>query len=261
MNTAKKILKNFSDHFFLLGELVKKGIRLKYRRSYLGIVWSLIEPLLTTIVLVIVFGTLFNNREQTFPLYIICGRLLYTFYSQSTKQASSSIRKNASMIKKVYVPKYLYPLSMVLFNYIIFLISLLVLIMVAIYTRTMPTILIWQCIPAVLLILLLATGTGMFLATLNVFFRDIEYLWNVVLMLIMYMCAIFYYPDRLLESGFAWVLQYNPLYCIIDIFRGGILGYMASAWDYAYAFCFSAVLLFFGVWLFRKKQDDFILHI
>ena len=261
MDTLRKSFKNFLDHWFLLTELVKKGIRLKYRRSYLGIIWSLIEPLLTTVVLVIIFGTLFNNKEQTFPLYIICGRLLYTFFSTGSKQASKSIRANASMIKKVYVPKYLYPLSMVLFNYIIFLISLLVLILVMIYTRTMPTVMIWQVIPALVLILLLTVGVSMFLATLNVYFRDIEYLWNVVLMLIMYMCAIFYYPDRLLESGFAWVLNYNPLYCIIDIFRGGVIGYMAPLWDYAYAFGFGMVMLVLGVWVFRKKQDEFILHI
>ena len=254
-------IKGFFRYRFLLEELVKKGIKLKYRRSYLGIVWSLIEPILTTIVLVIVFGTLFNNTNPTFPLYIICGRLMHSFFSAGTKAASNSIRKNAGMIKKVYVPKYLYPLSDVLFNYLIFLISLLVLILVAIYTRTAPTLLIWQCIPALVLILVLTIGVGMLLATLNVFFRDMEYLWNVLLMLIMYMSAVFYYPERILSSGFAWVLKYNPLYCIIDIFRGGIIGYMSDPWNYGYAFCFSILAVIFGTAVFKKKQDDFILQL
>ena len=254
-------IKGFFRYRFLLEELVKKGIKLKYRRSYLGIVWSLIEPILTTIVLVIVFGTLFNNTNPTFPLYIICGRLIYSFFSAGTKAASNSIRKNAGMIKKVYVPKYLHPLSDVIFNYLIFLISLLVLILVALYTRTAPTILIWQCIPALILVLLLTIGVGMFLVTLNVFFRDMEYLWNVILMLIMYMSAIFYYPERILSSGFAWVLRYNPLYCIIDIFRGGIIGYMSDPWNYGYAFCFSVLAVILGTYVFKKKQDDFILQL
>ncbi len=254
-------IKGFFRYRFLLEELVKKGIKLKYRRSYLGIVWSLIEPILTTIVLVIVFGTLFNNTNPTFPLYIICGRLMHSFFSAGTKAASISIRKNAGMIKKVYVPKYLYPLSDVLFNYLIFLISLLVLILVAIYTKTAPTLLIWQCIPALVLILVLTIGVGMLLATLNVFFRDMEYLWNVLLMLIMYMSAVFYYPERILSSGFAWVLKYNPLYCIIDIFRGGIIGYMSDPWNYGYAFCFSILAVIFGTSVFKKKQDDFILQL
>ena len=98
-------LKTFWKRRGLLWELVKKGIKLKYRRSYLGIIWSFLEPLMTTIVLTIVFGTLFGNKKENFPLYILCGRLLYSFYSASTKSAAKSIRNNASMIKKVYVPK------------------------------------------------------------------------------------------------------------------------------------------------------------
>ena len=109
----KKYIDNFRQYQFLLSELVKKGIKLKYRRSYLGIVWSILEPLLSMIVLTIVFGTLYGNKDRTFPVYILTGRLLYSFYSQATKAALKSIRANSGMIKKVYVPKYLYPLSAV----------------------------------------------------------------------------------------------------------------------------------------------------
>ena len=118
----KKYFDNFRQYQFLLSELVKKGIKLKYRRSYLGILWSMLEPLLTMIVLTIVFGTLYGNTDRTFPVYILSGRLLYSFYSSATKTTLKSIRSNSAMIKKVYVPKYLYPLSSVLYNYIIFLI-------------------------------------------------------------------------------------------------------------------------------------------
>ena len=128
----KKYVDNFMQYRFLLSELVKKGIKLKYRRSYLGMIWSMLEPLLTMIVLTIVFGTLYGNTDRTFPVYILTGRLLYSFFSQSTKAALKSIRQNSAMIKKVYVPKYLYPLSSVLFNYVIFLISLIVLAMVSV---------------------------------------------------------------------------------------------------------------------------------
>ena len=116
----KKYVDNFMQYRFLLSELVKKGIKLKYRRSYLGIVWSMLEPLLTMIVLTIVFGTLYGNKDHTFPLYILSGRLLYSYFAQGTKVSLKSIRQNSAMIKKVYVPKYLYPLSSVLYNFIIF---------------------------------------------------------------------------------------------------------------------------------------------
>ena len=96
-------LKTFWSRRYLLAELVKKGIKLKYRRSYLGILWSLLEPLMTTAVLTVVFGTLFDNKNKLFPLYILSGRLLYSFFSSGTKACSKAIRANAGMIKKVYV--------------------------------------------------------------------------------------------------------------------------------------------------------------
>ena len=114
----KKYLDNLRQYQFLLSELVKKGIKLKYRRSYLGILWSMLEPLLSMVVLTIVFGTLYGNTDKTFPVYILSGRLLYSFYSSATKAALKSIRSNAAMIKKVYVPKYLFVVSRVFSSFI-----------------------------------------------------------------------------------------------------------------------------------------------
>ena len=220
----KKYFDNFWRYRYLLYELVKKGIKLKYRRSYLGIIWSLLEPLLTTAVLTIVFGTLFGRDDPEFPLYILCGRLLYSFFSSGTKGALKSIRANSGMIKKVYVPKYLYPLANVLFNFIIFLISLIVLVVLGFLTGVYPSI-SWITIILPLFVLLLMTfGGGMILATIGVFFRDMEYLWDVCLMIVMYTCAIFYPPERLAKSGFAWVLDLNPLYGIIANVRHIIFG-------------------------------------
>lgn len=257
----KKYILGFWRSRFLLGELVKKGIKLKYRRSYLGIIWSLLEPILTTIVLTIVFGVLFGNKNETFPVYILCGRLLYSFFSGSTKTAARSIRANAGMIKKVYVPKYMYPLSSILFNYVIFLISLIVVIPLAIYCKVWPTINICLVVIPLLLILIMTYGVGLVLSTVTVFFRDMEYLWDVFLMIIMYTCAIFYYPDRLMASGYAWILKYNPLYCVIHMFRAAILGQTFN-WGYAvYASAFSMIALAVGNYVFYRKQDKFILYI
>jgi ABC-2 type transport system permease protein len=265
---VKKYIKGFKQYRFLLSELVKKGIRLKYRRSYLGIVWTLIEPLLTMIVLTIVFGTLFGNTDPTFPVYILSGRLLYSFFSSSTKGAMKSIRSNSSMIKKVYVPKYLYPLSTVLFNYVIFLISLIVLAVVAAVLGVKPTWHLIQAIPPLIILFIFALGVGLILSTFAVFFRDLEYLWDVALMLIMYACAIFYPISRLLKSGYAFILKWNPLYNIIACFRhalsGGLLTWdeMAPYWkELAYAGGFSVVVLLIGIFVFYKKQDKFILYI
>ena len=259
----KKYVDNFMQYRFLLSELVKKGIKLKYRRSYLGMIWSMLEPLLTMIVLKIVkcYEKINGYCNRTFPVYILTGRLLYSFFSQSTKAALKSIRQNSAMIKKVYVPKYLYPLSSVLFNYVIFLISLIVLAMVSVILGVKPTFYLLQAPIALILILVMSYGCGMILATIGVFFRDMEYLWSVALMLVMYTCAIFYYPEKLLKSGWAWILKYNPLYCVIDIFRCSVFGKAMNIHYFAYALIFSVVAMVIGLFCFKKKQDDFILYI
>ena len=186
---------------------------------------------------------------------------MYTLFSQSTTSALKSIRQNEAMIKKVYVPKYLYPLANICFNYILFLISLVVLAVVALVLGVFPT---WRTLLAIVPLLnlfLLSIGAGMILATIGVYFRDMEYLWDVFLMIIMYTCAIFYYPSKLLKSGWAWILKFNPLYCTIQIFRSAIFGEPMYAPYVIYAAAFSVVITIIGLVCFKKKQDNFILYI
>ena len=159
------------------------------------------------------------------------------------------------------MPKYLYPLSGVLFNFVIFLLSLFALAAVDIYCGVIPSLQLLWWIPGFILLILLTTGVGMILATLNVFFRDIEYIWNVALLLIMYCCAIFYYPERLLKSGFSFILTLNPLYQIIDIFRCGIMGGSVTVWSVVYSTVFSLAAVIVGFAVFKKNEDKFILHI
>lgn len=251
----------FVQYRFLLSELVKKGIVLKYRRSYLGLVWTLLEPLLNTIVLTFVFGTLFGNKDETYPIYILSGRLLYSCFSQSTKAALRSIRSNSGMINKVYVPKYLYPLSSVIYSYVIFGLSLIALVVVSFVIGIRPTkylLLVW--IPLGLLFFF-SLGVGMILATFGVYFRDMEYLWDVGLTLLMYLCAIFYYPDKFVSAGIGWVLKANPLFCIIALFRNCVFGESLRLKYILYAGIWSVLTLTVGTFIFKKKEDNFILHI
>ena len=128
----KQFIDNFRKYLYLLSQLVKKNIKLRYRRSYLGMLWTLIEPLLTMIVLSVVFGSMLGRNSSDlafagvpFPIYVLTGRLLYSFFSSATNSAMRSIRSNGAMIKKVYVPKYIYHFSGILAIFIIFLISLI----------------------------------------------------------------------------------------------------------------------------------------
>ena len=265
----KKHIRNFNRYKFLLVELVKKGIKLKYRRSYLGIVWTLLEPLLTTIVLTLVFSSLLGRNSkpgQPYAVYILTGRLLYGFFNESTKVAMRSIRANSAMIKKVYVPKYLYPLSSVIYTYVIFSMSLIILALTSAVLGVKPTIHIIEAIVPLVVLFMFSFGLSMILATIAVFFRDLEYLWNVVAMLIMYCSAIFYYETQVKGAGLTLV-KLNPLFCIISNFRSSVL-YGQSIFTVAtqrnmllYALAVSVVLDLIGVFMFYKKQDEFILQI
>ena len=245
----------------LLSELVKKGIRMKYRNSVLGIIWSLFEPLLSILVYVMIFGTLFNHRDLNFAVYVSCVRLLYTFFSNGTRDACVSIRSNADILRKVYVSQYLYPLSGILWNYIIFLVSLVVLIPFCLAARLTLTPQIVWVLPALVLLFVLTTGTGLILSCCNVFIRDVEYIWRVSLTLIMYVSAIFYYPDAILQSDLSFILKLNPVYGIIGLFRSGIFGTEVTAWMALYPTAISFAILLMGILLFHKFRRRFVLYV
>ena len=268
-----KYFKNFRKYRFLLYEIVRKNIKLQYRNSVLGVFWTFLQPLLTTLVLVAVFGRVFGaDRSYTtcYPIYLLCGRLIYEFFTQSTKRAMRSITNSASVIKKVYVPKYIYPLSNVIANYITFVISLLVLVCFIIYfyffTDKQPNITAYVFLSPVpiIILLILAIGVGMILSTLSVFFKDIEYIYEVFCMLLFYMTPIFFHADQLKLSGgiVGLAIKANPLYSITEMFRCCVLyGRMFTMNHFLYALGFSVVIFFIGFLIFYKKQDKFILHI
>ena len=265
----KKYFEGFMRYRYLLKELVIKGIKLKYRRSYLGLVWTLLEPLLTTAVLALVFGELLGSKQPYFPVYILCGRLIFGCFSSTTKVAMRSIRANQAMIKKVYVPKYLYPLSTIIYNYVLFLLSLIILAALAVVYRVPTSWHIIEIFIPLIILFILCVAVGLILSTVCVFFRDLEYLWEVIVMLIMYCSAIFYNIEKIGAAKI--ILKFNPLYCIISnvrcvVMEGGSI-FTSTSFDLSnlsmmlYSLGFSLVALFIGVVMFKKNQDKFILHI
>ncbi len=259
----KDFIYNLKKFRFLFWELVKKDIKLKYRSSVLGVFWTLLEPLLTMIVLTLVFSNLLGKGDDNFPVYILCGRLLYSFFSNGTKVALKSVRKHGSMIGKVYVPKYMYPLSAVVSNYIMFIISLVVLAGVMIFEQVKITVYLLQAVIPMIIILIMTMGVGLILATFDVFFRDLEYLWTVFLMLIMYTCAIFYKVDNLKTAANEMIFKCNPLYSLISMFRDAVFGrsIMDNSYNLWFSLCFSLGVFLIGVVVFWRKQDKFILYV
>jgi len=260
---------------YLLREIVAKNIKIQYRNSVLGILWTLLQPLLTTLVLVFIFGKLFGTPSPeviNFPIYVLCGRLLFEFFSQSTKRAMRSVTGSASVLKKVKVPKYIYPLSNVISNFVTFLISMAVLVGFALfYTFSKhaayppPHLTRYAFLaPVPLLVLfLLCTGVGLILSTLSVFFKDVEYLYDVFTLLLFYATPIFWTIQRLRgDAVMTTLLKANPLYHIVEMFRDCVLrGRMFSYISLLYALGFALAMVVIGGLAFWRKQDKFILYI
>ena len=266
----------FKRYRNLLSELVAKNVKLKYRNSWLGIFWSFLEPLLNMIVLSVVFNGIFNrdNAEVIcYPVYLFTGRMVFSFFRDSTKKAMMSFRANLSIIKKVYVPKYMYPVSGILSNFVTFSISLLCLACIMAFFKitgisnghaidlTWKVLLFW--IP-ILICLILSIGVGLILSIMQVYFRDIEYIFNVIMSLMFYTVPILYSLKTITTEWMVVLIKLNPLYSIIELFRQCVLygpNSILSWYMIAYSLAFSVLVLFIGILVFNWKSDDIVYHL
>ncbi len=252
---------NFNKYRYLLNQLVKRDIKLKYRRSVLGIFWSFLEPLLSMVVLTIVFSTLFIRNIPNYPVYYLIGMLTYQFFAGGSKAALVSMISNASILKTVYIPKYLYALSAVLSNFVTYLLSLVILFMVMLVTHVDFTMYIIFASLPILALLILTIGVGLIVSTVNVFFRDLQHLYGVFLMLLMWLTPIFY-PPEIVPASFRFIQTYNPLFAIIQCCRSSFLyGALYNMNELFFAMGSAIVALIIGIIVFYKFQDKFILYI
>lgn len=260
-STFKRFIINFLKYKDLLFELVKKDIQLKYRNSMLGVLWSMLNPLLMTIVISIVFMTIFKSDIAYFPAYVMAGRIIYQFFAESTESALSSIQANGSLIRKIYVPKYFFPLSRVCSSFVTTFISLipfgLLMVVMEVPFR-------WTCllffIP-LLYLLGISMGVGLLLSSINIFFRDIKYLYSIFLTVVMYLSPIFY-PISIIPDDFLVIIKFNPLFIIMKMFRDMVLyATMPSVYDHLISILYVLVVGTLGLFVFYKSQDRFIYYL
>ncbi len=251
----------FQRYKFLIKQLVLRDFKTKYKRSVLGILWSFLNPLLTMTVQYIVFSTIFRSDIPNFALYLLTGIVCFNFFSEASSIALMSIVGNAPLITKVYVPKYIYPLSRVLSSSINLLFSLIPLLAVMLITGAplRPALLLLPF--GLICLFLFSLGIGLLLSTAMVFFRDTQFLWGVVSMLWMYLSPIIY-PESIIPVKFLTLYKCNPLYHIIRFIRI-ILMDGISPEPKAYGLCIiaSAVPLIIGAVVFKKNQDKFVLNL
>ena len=256
-----KMLRSMKKYRFLIEQLVSRDFKTKYKRSALGVLWSFLNPMLVMTVQYIVFSTIFRSDIENFAVYLLTGIVCYNFFSEVTSLSVTAIVGNASLITKVYIPKVIYPVSRALSSMINFLLSLLPLLSVMLVTRTKITPAVLLLPFAVACLLALSMGVGMVLSSAMVFFRDTQFLWNVLNMVWMYLTPIFY-PENIVTGWQSYILKLNPLYHIIRFFRIVLLdGISPEPKAYLLCFAMAAVPLAVGYCVFRKTEDRFVLHI
>jgi len=250
-------INNFRKYQDLLKELVVRDIKVRYRRSVLGILWSVLNPLLTMTVMSFVFSTLFRNNLPNFPIYVLTGLMIFNFFSEATNQAMTSIVNNRQLILKVYIPKYIMPLSRITASLVNMLFSFIALILMLLILRTPPSITFILIPVAFAYVFIFCVGAGLFLSTLAVFFRDILHLYGIVLLCIMYFSAMFY-PVEILPPLGQFLIRFNPLFHYIRYFRFAVY---FQEWPNLvmnlYCISFSLIMLGLGLFVFYKNQYKF----
>lgn len=252
----------------LLFNLAGKDFKLKYRRSILGVLWSILNPLFTMLIISKVFGTLLKVQVEDFSTYYIVGWSIWNFFSESTNLSMGSILQGASLIKKVYLPKYIFPLEKCLFALVNFVFSLIAVILVmclqGVFAGFTNFTILLAPIP-VLLCLVFNIGISLLLSALTVFFRDIQHLYGVLLTVWMYLTPIIYPMSIFIEGGHTTlqaIVQCNPMYYYVEYFRAVVMyGQVPDLNFHLITIAISFGTFLFGAFVFAKAQKRFILHI
>ena len=269
-NKFMRIGKELHEYRDLLRLLVSRDIKLKYRRSFLGYLWSILNPLMIMTVMTIVFSSVFRwdgNTGASYPVYLFCGQLIFNFMVTSTTQAIFSITGNAPLLKKTYVPRYIFTVAKITSGMVDLLFSIGALLIVMLVTKVPFS---WNILMApfvVLQVYVFSVGLGLFLAQANVFFRDIQHIYSAITVAWMYLTPIFY-PLEAMDKGtqgqiVVWCIKHlNPMWSYITQFRYIFNEAQMIDWRHAlFGSVVAIVMLLIGIWSFLKTEDKFILYI
>lgn len=261
---------NFKRYWFLMTQLISRDFKVKYKRSILGVLWSLLNPILTMTVMTIVFSQMFkfNVPGVNYIVYLMTGIIMFNYFSQASSQAMTSVVENFTLINKVYIPKYIFPISKCLFVGIDFLLTLIpwlaiiALSYVGLGEFTCHFNIYYLIIPFIFFFMFLfAVGIGLLLSCLSVFLRDIFHIYGIVLTLWNYLTPVFYSIEILPES-LQVLMKFNPLYQFITSVRTIVLyGKMPSLLSLLAVVISGVSMLLLGAFVFKKKQDKFIYYI
>lgn len=253
------------NSYYLLYNLVSKDFKLKYRRSILGVLWSVLNPLLSMIVMVLVFTNIFRFDVENYPLYLILGQVLMTLMTDSTSSAMGSIIEAAPLIQKIYIKKIIFPTEKCLFGTVNFLLSLIAVAGVMLWFHVAPSAKMILLPIIILYVLAFSLGISYFISAISVFFRDVMHLWDVITTLWLYLTPIFWPIEALAQNGISWMYQVilcNPMYHYVQYFRDIM---MYNTWpsltENLICIAFSLGSLAIGLFTFKKLEKKFILYV
>lgn len=252
---------NARRNWFTITSLVSRDFKLKYRRSALGVLWSVLNPLLMMIVLSVVFSTFFKFSIENYPLYVILGNVMFALMADSTSGAMNSIIESSSLIKKIRIEKLIFPLEKVLFQLVNFCISLIAVAAVMIFFQVMPHVSLLALPLLLLYVVLFSAGVGMALSALSVFFRDVCHLWGVVITAWTYATPLFY-PVGLLPDWMQAAEAFNPMYHYVCYFRDiAMYNTVPGLTENLICLGMAAITFAIGFAVFKATEKKFILYV
>lgn len=255
------MLRKLIEHQFLFEELVKRDFTRKYKRTILGMAWSVISPLVNLLIMWLVFSKMLGNNVNHYVIYLFAGQLVYSFFTDATNLGMTSLVNNAGIFSKVNVPKYLFLFSQNVSSLINFGIMLLIFfVFVAIEGIAFSWSFLLLLYPTVLLVIF-NLGLGLILSALYVFFRDMQYLWGILSQLIMWLSAIFYSIESFDESAQNLFLL-NPLYLFIRYFRKIVIDGAVPTIQFHLLMLADVLIVFaIGAWMYKKYNTEFLYYV
>ena len=254
-------IQKFKEHGFLFSELVKRDFKKKYKRTYLGMLWSLLSPLLMLLVMSIIFKHFFGKNMEHYTIYLFCGNIVYSFFSDATNGGMGSLIANSAIFTKINVPKYLFLFSRNVSSLINFGLTLVVFFIFCIFDGISFTFAFLLLIIPIVSLVIFNLGVGLILSALFVFFRDMQYLWSVFTMLLMYMSAIFYTVD-VLPPVMQRLFLCNPIYVYIKYFRLVVIDNQIPSLQFNLLAVGYAVLAFgIGALIYKKCNHKFLYYV
>lgn len=255
------MLEQFLKNQFLFEELVKRDFKVKYKRTVLGMGWSILSPLLTLLVMNIVFSHFFGRGMKHYTIYLFCGNLLFNYYREATSNGMNSLMSNSRIFSKINVPKYIFLLSRNVTSLINFGLTLIVFFIFCIVDRVEFGIHFLALIYPIICMVIFNLGIGLILSALFVFFRDMSYLYDIFTMLLMYLSAIFYTVDIMPEK-YQTMFLLNPVYVYIKYFRTVVLDGQVPSFELHLLGAFYAVMaILVGAWIYKKFNYKFLYYV